>query len=193
MSDNLAYQYQDALREELIDGKAVAMSPRPLVSHNRIAGNLYALFWIYLRNRKCTPFSDGVDLHLTEKDIFIPDMMVVCDPEKIKPDGIYGAPDLVVEVLSPSTAKRDRTYKKDLYERCGVREYWIVDPTSRSIEVYLRKDGVFVLDEVYSVYPEALLGKMTEEERAAVPTKFKCSLYDDFEIALADVFYGIQP
>ena len=191
MSDNLAYQEEPW--EELIDGEVVAMSPRPVFNHNHIAFNIAVMFQSYLRGKRCTVIPDGTDLYLTEKDRFVPDMMVVCDRDKIRRDGVHGAPDLVVEVLSPSTAKRDRTYKKDLYERCGVREYWIVDPTSRSIEVYLRKDGVFVLDEVYSVYPEALLGKMTEEERAAVPTKFKCSLYDDFEIALADVFYGIQP
>ena len=191
MNTNLAYQ--DYPAEELIGGKFVAMSPRPAVNHNRVIGNIYRMFAHHLNGRKCEPFADGVDLYLTDEDRFIPDMMVVCDPDKVKADGVYGAPDLVVEVLSPSTAKRDRTYKKDLYERRGVREYWIVDPTSRSIEVYLRKDGVFVLDEVYSVYPEALLGKMTEEERAAVPTKFKCSLYDDFEIVLENIFSGMLP
>jgi Uma2 family endonuclease len=134
-----------------------------------------------------------VDVHLTEKDIFVPDMMVVCEREKIKYDGVYGAPDLVVEVLSPSTAKRDKGYKKDVYEKCGVREYWLVEPVGKSIEVYLLKDGDYVLDEVYTVYPEAHLESMSEEDRAAIPTKFKCSLYDDFEITLTDVFSGLLP
>lgn len=191
MNENLAYQ--DEIQEELIDGKVVAMSPRPAFRHNQIAGNLYALFWQYLRGRTCTPVMDGTDVHLTEKDIFVPDMMVVCDREKIKYDGVYGAPDLVVEVLSPSTAKRDKGYKKDVYEKCGVREYWLVEPASKSIEVYLLKDGAFILDEVYTVYPEAHWETLSEEDRAAIPTKFKCSLYDDFEIALADVFYGLLP
>ena len=189
MQDNLAYQ--DEAREELIGGEIVAMSPRPVFNHNRIAGNLYALFWSYLRSRTCTPIMDGTDLYLTKQDRFIPNMMVVCDRAKIQADGVHGAPDLVVEVLSPSTAKRDRGYKKDTYERCGVREYWLINPAEKSIEVYRLKNKVFALYDVYSVYPEALLSKMTEEERAAIPTRFKCSLYDDFEIALEDVFNGM--
>lgn len=171
MQDSLAYQ--EDVREELIGGEIIAMSPRPVFNHNRISGNLYALFWSYLRGHTCTPIMDGTDLHLTEKDRFVPDMMVVCDREKLYDDGVHGAPDLVVEVLSPSTAKRDRTYKKDTYEKCGVREYWLVSPADKSIEVYRPENGTFVLYNVYSVYPEALLGKMTEEERAAVPTSFK--------------------
>lgn len=191
MNENLAYQ--EELWEELIDGKIIAMSPRPLINHNRIAFRIAYLFENYLEGRKCTAFSDGVDLHLTEKDIFIPDMMVVCDRDKIKPDGVYGAPDLVVEVLSPSTAKRDKTYKKEVYAKCGVREYWLVSPAEKSVEVYLLKEGSLELHEIYSIFPDALLGKMTEEERAAIPTKFKCSLYDDFEIALEDIFSGMLP
>jgi len=191
MNDNLAYQ--EDIREELIDGKIVDMSPRPVFNHNRVAFKIAHIFENYLKGRKCTAIADGTDLYLTEKDRFVPDMMVVCDREKIKSDGVHGAPDLVVEVLSPSTAKRDRTYKKDTYAKCGVREYWIVNPADKSVEVY-RLDGAdLVLYDVYSIYPEALLGKMTEEERAAVPKKFKCSLYDDLEIVLEDIFSGMLP
>ena len=189
MNDHLAYQ--EETWEETIDGRPIAMSPRPSFSHNRIAGNLHALFWNYLRGHTCTPIMDGTDLYLTEKDRFIPDMMVVCDRNKIKEKGVYGAPDLVVEVLSPGTAKRDRGYKKDAYARAGVREYWLVSPAEKSVEVYLQSGGALDLHEVYSIFPEALLDKMTEEERAAIPMKFKCSLYDDFEIALEDIFSGL--
>ena len=76
-------------------------------------------------------------MFLSENDHFVPDMMVVCDREKIHHDGIHGAPDLAVEVLSPSTMKNDRTHKKDVYAKYGVREYWLVNPTDRSIEVYI--------------------------------------------------------
>lgn len=191
MNGNLAYQ--EEIREELLNGKIVAMSPRPSTNHSRIASNIFLLFANYLRGHKCSPFVDGVDVYLTEDDTVIPDMMIVCDPEKIKGDGIHGAPDLVVEVLSPSTANRDRGYKKDLYARCGVQEYWIVSPTEKSVEVYHLDGSDLTLHDVYSVYPDWMLKKMKEDEREAVITRFKCSLYDDLEIALDDVFSGLLP
>ena len=113
MNTNLAYQ--DYPAEELIGGKFVAMSPSPAINHNRVIGNIYRIFAHYLNGRRCEPFADGVDVYLTEEDRFIPDMMVVCDPDKVKADGVYGAPDLVVEVLSPSTAQYDRGRKMKVY------------------------------------------------------------------------------
>ena len=189
MSENLAYQEEFAFREELIGGKLVAMSPRPSINHNRISYNIATLFDNYLRGKKCTPFADGTDLYLSSTDHFIPDFMVVCDPDKIKRTHIQGAPDLVVEVLSPGTAKNDRGYKKDVYEASGVREYWIVDPSNRSVEVYLLQNGRYVLDSHYTRYSEEELEEMSEEERAAVVTHFQCSLYDDLELSLDDIFY----
>ena len=116
-------------------------------------------------------------------------MMVVCDPDKIKSDGIHGAPDLVVEVLSPSTARNDKTRKKDVYARCGVREYWLVSPGDKTVEVY-RADGTgFAFHDIYALRPDWELAKMSGEERAAVVTHFKCSLFDDLDISLEDIFY----
>lgn len=187
MNTNLAYQEEQW--EELVGGKVVAMSPRPSVNHNRVASNVFWLFENYLRKKKCTPFADGTDLYLTEQDRYIPDVMVVCDPDKIKDDGVHGAPDLVVEVLSPGTAKNDKTHKKDIYARCGVREYWLVSPSDKFLEVY-RNDGTdFVLHDVYTLHPDWMLARMSEEERSSVVTHFKCSLFDDLEIALEDIFY----
>ena len=164
------------------------MSPRPTVNHHQISLNIANLFFRYLKGRICRPFGDGVDVYLTKKDRFIPDGMVVCDPRKIKHTGVYGAPDLVVEILSPSTARYDRGQKKDAYEAAGVREYWIIEPDVKSIEVYLLQNSKFLLDNVYSVYPGYLLETMTEEEKAAVITEFRCSLYDDLVISLEEVF-----
>lgn len=190
MNTNLAYQ--DPVWEECINGTIVAMSPRPSISHSYVAGNIYWIFRSYLSRKKCTPFADGVDLYLTEKDHFIPDVMVVCDPDKIKSDGVYGAPDFVVEVLSPSTAKNDRGYKKDAYAAAGVKEYWIVSPSDKSVEQYLLQDGQFVLHEVYSIRPDYELAKMTEQERAALIMAFHCSLYDDLLISLEDIFWHVK-
>lgn len=185
MSDNLAYQ--EERREELIDGNVVMMSPAS-AEHVYTAGSIYNIFKNYLKGKNCIPFSDGLLVHLTDENKFVPDMMVVCDRSKIKSDGVHGAPDLVVEVLSPSTAKDDRTRKKEVYEACGVPEYWLVSPTDKSIEVYLLESGKYILHDVYTVRPDWVLKQMTDEERAAIVTEFKCHLYDDLIIRLDDIF-----
>jgi Uma2 family endonuclease len=137
------------------------------------------------------PYTDGVDLYLTDKDRFIPDMMVVCNRDIIKRDGIYGAPDLVVEVLSFSTRNYDRGHKKDTYERCGVREYWIVDIESHSVEVYLLVDGKFRLDYTYIEIPDVDLKRMEPEERDAIRKEIRTSLYEDLLIPVEDVFSNV--
>lgn len=191
MNSNLAYQ--EEVWEELIGGEVVAMSPRPMYNHNHIAFNIAFMFRDYLRGKRCTVIPDGTDLYLTEEDRFVPDVMIVCDREKIQRNGVYGAPDLVVEVLSPSTAKNDRMHKKTVYGACGVREYWLVDPENRTIEQYLLQDGRLELNTVHVSYSEDMLKRMSEKERAEIITHFKCSLYDDFDIALDDIFSGLLP
>lgn len=191
MNSNLAYQEEP--REELIGGKVVAMSPRPAFNHNRVAENIDFMFRSFLKGKTCVPLGDGYDLFLSEDHHFIPDFMVVCDRDKIRRDGVHGAPDLVVEVLSPTTARNDKTVKKAAYAKSGVREYWIVDPEGKSIEIYLNQDGDFVLHDVHALIPDWMLAKMTVEELAEVVTQFRCSLYEDLEISIADVFNGLLP
>lgn len=191
MSDNLAYQ--EEFREELIGGEVVSMSPWPMYNHNHIAFNIAVLFSNYLRGKQCTAIPDGTDLYLTEEDRFVPDMMVVCDRDKIRRDGVHGAPDLVVEVLSPSTMRNDRMRKKEVYQACGVREYWLVDPENRTIEQYLLQEGKLELNMVYVSCRDYELERMSEQEKAELETHFQCSLYSDFDIALEDVFSGLLP
>ena len=186
MSNNLAYQ--EDFREELIGGKAVSMSPAS-TNHNRISGNIFYLFRTHLKGRSCEPFGDGEKVFLSKADHFVPDFMIVCDPDKIKQDGVHGAPDLVAEVLSPGTAKNDRGHKKNVYEACGVPEYWIVSPSDKTLEQYLLKGGRYDLHAVYVLHPDWVLERMSEKERAEVVTEFQCSLYDDLTIRLEDVFY----
>ena len=185
--DNLAYKY-DEIYDELINGEIFLMTPRPTVNHNRVSSNIEKIFSNHLENKLCESFRDGVDLYLNDKNRFVPDGMIVCDRSKIKADGVHGAPDLVIEVLSPSTAKNDRGKKKDAYEKAGAGEYWIVNTVDKSIEVYLLESGKYVLDNVYSIYPDYILKKMNDEERAAVETELKCSLFDDLTIKLEDIF-----
>ena len=185
MNGNLAYQEEQ--REELIGGRIVSMALAS-VGHTYVADNILSIFKNYLKGKQCIPFGDGILVHLTDKDKFVPDAMVVCDRGKIRPDGVYGAPDLVVEVLSPSTAKRDRTYKKDVYERCGVPEYWLVSPSEKTIEVYWLVDGRYAPHDICTLPAGWEMERMTDAEKAAVVTEFNCHLYDDLTIRLEDIF-----
>lgn len=182
MENNAAFQ--EEIWTEIINGEIVSMSPRPAINHHIVASNIAFIF----RGMGLRTLGAGVDLFLSDSNRFIPDGMIVCDPGKVKRNGVYGAPDLVIEVLSPSTARYDRGPKKDAYEAAGVREYWIIEPEAKSLEVYLLKNEKFALDDVYSIYPDYLLEKMSDEEKVAIATEFNCSIYDDLIISLADVF-----
>ncbi|RKJ52563.1 Uma2 family endonuclease [bacterium 1XD42-1] len=184
MNDNLAYQ--EEIWTETLNNKIVLMSPRPTVNHNNVAFNIAFAFKKYLKGKPCKPFADGTDVYLTEKDRVIPDVMIVCNKDIIKRNGIHGVPDLIVEVLSHGTEKKDRGYKKDLYERCGVQEYWIVDTESRTVEVYLLKNKKYALDEVYKVFPDYVTFSPGEKE--TYKNEVSVSLYDDFSIPLQDIF-----
>lgn len=130
MRDNLAYQ--ETFSEELINGEIIMMSPAA-TSHNIVAGNIHIILGTYLKKKKCVSFGDGEAVYLSPENKFIPDGMVVCDRSKIKFDGVHGAPDLVVEVLSPTASRNDRGRKMQTYARCGVLEYWIVSPGESNI------------------------------------------------------------
>lgn len=193
MNTNLAYQDDawEKRREELIAGEVVMMSPASS-NHNRIARNILLIFGNYLDGKRCEPFGDGEAVYLTETDIFIPDFMVVCDPDKVKDDGVHGAPDLAVEVLSSSTAQNDRGRKLDVYSKCGVREYWIVSPGDKSVEQYVQNEGRLLLQAVHSIHPDFMLKRMSNEELASISVEFKCSLFDDLNIFLKDIFKRIK-
>ena len=187
MANNLAHQ--EEIRDEMLNGKIVLMSPRPAVNHNRVIGNIFFAFMGYLRGKTCEPFADGTDVYLTEKDRVVPDVMIICKKEIIKRNGVHGAPDLIVEVLSPGTEKRDRGYKKDLYEESGVREYWLVEPETQTVEVYLLKDKKFVLDDVYRIFPDYV--ELSADEQEQYKSEVPVSLYDDFSIPLESIFRNL--
>ena len=184
MNENPAYQKDP--REELLHGKIYMMSS-PSVNHSQTASNIYYAFRSYLKGKSCRAFNDGVDVYLTEEDRVIPDAMIVCNKNIIQTDGIHGAPDLVAEVLSPSTSKNDRGYKKDLYEKSGVKEYWIVDTKSRSIESYLLSDGKYILDGVYQLSSDDMTGREKESCTDTIPV----SLCSGFTIPLEEIFYNL--
>ena len=134
---------------------------------------------------------EGLEVRLSRDGIFVPGFMVVCNKDIITKRGIEGAPDLVVEIPSPSTAKRDKIQKKNAYEKAGVKEYWLVNIDSKSIEVYWLQDDKFVLNNLYIIPPDMDIEEMTEGELAKIVYEFKTSLFDDFVIDIREVFEDI--
>ena len=189
--DNLAYidDRNIKIKTELIDGKIFMMSPRPRVEHATVCTNIASEFRSYLKGKTCRAFCDGVDVFLDENNRFVPDTMIVCNPDIIKHDGIHGAPDLVVEVLSKTTAKNDRSKKK-----YGVKEYWIVDVWSKSVEVYYNQDSWFILDNIYYYLTDEEIAEnnnMSDNDIDKIKeyTDFiKVSICDNLIVKLKDIF-----
>ena len=143
-------QWPDDERWELIDGVAYSMGS-PTTTHQTISMELSLAFGQFLKGKPCRIFAAPFDVlfaRLNEQDeddvdtIVQPDLLVVCDPTKIRAKYVWGAPDLVVEILSPSTSRKDQHEKYALYERSGVKEYWVIDPTGQWVQQYvLGADG----------------------------------------------------
>ena len=138
-------------RWELIDGEAYDMSPAPSRKHQKISGILYSKIYDFLKGNNCEIYAAPFDVFLPNyidqdtDDIFNvvqPDLSVICNPIKLIDKGCYGAPDLIIEILSPSTSKKDLNEKFQLYEKHGVQEYWIIDPGNKYIQVFhLQSEG----------------------------------------------------
>nr|WP_321410875.1 Uma2 family endonuclease [uncultured Carboxylicivirga sp.] len=138
--DYLTWQFKT--RVELIKGRIFKMSPAPSPIHQEVASALNAELYQYLKGKACKVFPAPFDVRLdNDKNgthtVVQPDLSVICDLMKIDDKGCNGAPDLVVEIISPSTAKKDLHEKYDLYERSGVKEYWIIHPFERTLTCFL--------------------------------------------------------
>ncbi len=141
--------WDDGRRWEVIDGTAFDMSPAPSLPHQHIAGEIFGQMREFFKGRKCKPFIAPADVKLSDADIVQPDVFVVCQGDKIKESHLDGAPDLVVEVLSPWTARHDRLSKMDLYARHGVKEVWLVTPEPSMVELLVLHAGKFTLEKTY--------------------------------------------
>lgn len=130
---------------QLIEGGLI-MTPAPSPEHQLILGDLVEIFRNFVKEKGLIIFSP-VDVYFDEHNALQPDLFYISRDRKhiIKKDGIYGPPDLIVEILSPATAHYDLKEKFRVYERSGVKEYWIVDPETRTVEIYSLKDGEFIL------------------------------------------------
>lgn len=159
-------QWPDETRYELIDGEAFLMSPAPLVEHQEIAGEVFRQLANQLDGKPCRPYIAPVDVRLPRADeadaaidtVVQPDVLVVCDPGKVDRRGVRGAPDWLLEVLSPSTAAHDQIAKRRTYERAGVREYWLVHPGDRTLTVYVLDNGQYGRPDIYELKDETPIG-----------------------------------
>ena len=125
-------------KDEKINGVIYDMSPSPNFKHGIIDSNIHTMIKQGLKNSLCLVFMENLDFKYhpdINDDYLCPDIMIVCDRKHLKGGAYYGTPKFIAETLSPSTAKRDRTEKKDIYEKVGVEEYWIAPPQG-SVEIY---------------------------------------------------------
>lgn len=161
-ADYLTWNFKE--RVELIKGKILKMSPAPLSTHQTIVGNIFLIFSNKIKNNPCKVLFAPIDVKLIGKpfrrkvkdnEIFTvvqPDIIVVCDPEKLAdPRSINGAPEMVVEVLSPGNTKTETKHKLSLYEENGVQEYWVVHPPYKYVEVYLLNNNVYSKPTFYEL------------------------------------------
>ena len=156
---NKVYTYADYFkwkfeeRIELIKGKIFKMSPAPSRKHQKIAGEIFVSINVFLSNKKCEVYIAPFDVRLPikskdDKDIITvlqPDVCVICDHSKLDDKGCIGAPDIVVEVLSPGNNAKELKNKYEVYEQSGVKEYWVVSPQDQTVLIHLLEDGIFKL------------------------------------------------
>ncbi|EGW36551.1 Uma2 family endonuclease [Desulfosporosinus sp. OT] len=167
---------------ELIDGVPYAMTPGPSRIHQKISIELVRQISNYLRRKTCEVYAAPFDVRLTGNDeadeeiknVIQPDISIICNKEKLDDQGCKGAPDLVMEIVSPSSIAMDYIKKLNLYEKYSVREYWIIHPIDKIIMVYtLIENGKYARPEVYQI----------EEV-------IKIGIFEDLSISLAEVFGG---
>ncbi|MDR0998880.1 MAG: Uma2 family endonuclease [Treponema sp.] len=149
-TDYKGWELKEGERYELIDGVAYAMSA-PGILHQRISMVLSGEFYAFLKDKTCQVFAAPFDVRLffqedgSDDTVLQPDLVVVCDPEKLGEEGCRGTPDMVAEILSPSNTAIEMERKLNLYREARVREYWVVDPQNKHISAYRLKEDEYSL------------------------------------------------
>lgn len=149
------YTYADYLlwklkeRVELFKGKIFKMSPAPVRTHQVIVLNITRVLDSYFRNNPCELYLAPFDVRIPNKNgeiltVVQPDLCVICDLSKLDERGCLGAPDLVVEILSPGNTKKEMDYKFSIYEEAGVLEYWLVHPTDRTVQSFVLENNKYI-------------------------------------------------
>ena len=154
-ADYLLWQFSE--RVELIKGKIFKMSPAPKVNHQRIVGRVFFQLLNSFKEKKCEVFVAPFDVRLSKKKkdkliktVVQPDICVICDEKKLDERGCLGAPDLIVEILSRSTSKKDLNDKKDLYEENDVVEYWVVHPTEATLMQFVLENKKYRIVDIFT-------------------------------------------
>jgi Uma2 family endonuclease len=149
-SDYLSWRFTEMV--ELIKGKLFILSPAPAERHQRIVTNVNTEVLPFFKQNKCKAYSapfdvrlvNGVKTDIETTTVVQPDICVICDTQKIDEKGCVGAPDWIIEIISPSTAKRDFDYKFKLYEENSVKEYWIINPDAFCIyQYFLNEENIY--------------------------------------------------
>lgn len=151
-ADYLLWQFKE--RVELIKGKILKMSPAPNSFHQEISFGLSGIFYNFFKNKQCKVYAAPFDVRLINfkestsdnqiTTVVQPDLCVICDRNKIDKKGCIGAPDLIIEILSPGNSKKEMDIKYDLYEENGVLEYWMVNPSEKTISIYVLQNGKYI-------------------------------------------------
>jgi len=169
-ADYLTWRFQE--RVELIKGWIYKMSPAPRRLHQEVEGNLHLELGNFFRKTPCKVYQSPFDVRLiknleqSDKQITTvvqPDICVVCDPQKLDLRGCIGAPDLIVEVLSPSTIKKDNYEKFNLYQENAVREYWLVNPEGKSLQQFYLKNDEYIEFETIEDKDDMITSKIFPE------------------------------
>lgn len=141
-------------RWQIIDGQAYCMTAAPNIRHQKVTGNFYRIIANQLAGKPCVPFIAPTDVLFDDFNIVQPDVLVVCDKSRISEANIQGAPDLVIEVVSPSNSFMDRKLKLELYERFAVPEYLLVDPVGDLVERYRLVEAKYGRADIFPWYDE---------------------------------------
>lgn len=175
-------------RDEKIDGVVYDMSPSPNFKHGIINNNINRIIGNGLKGSVCFVFMENLDFQYHPEindDYLCPDIMIICDRKYLKGGAYRGVPKFIVETLSPSTAKRDKSEKKDIYEKAGVEEYWIVSPQG-SVEIYYLKEGRYVLEQNYMLQDDV------EEEDYNAQEEIYLKAFPHIKMTLGEIFEGID-
>lgn len=175
-------------KDEKIDGVIYDMSPAPDYRHGIVNSNIHMIIKRGLKDSICLVSIENLDFkyHPDKNDDYLcPDIMLICDRKYLKGGSYSGVPKFIAETLSHSTAKRDRSVKKEIYEKAGVEEFWIVSPQG-SVEIYYLEEGRYVLEQNYLLQDDPEIEGYNAEEEISLKA------FPHIKFTLGEIFEGVE-